>query len=103
MYHIPSIKLNSPIELRLYWSLLDRQCSLQLHTTIRIPFGSPSVNWCSHCINTHCYFGLAQHYLLYVGQVCDSGCAVTFTSNKVTIKHCTATILTLTRDKDSGL
>jgi hypothetical protein len=50
----------------------------------------------------HILPGLVQHSLLSVGQMCDSGCTVTFTANKVAVKHGAATILTGTRDKDSG-
>jgi hypothetical protein len=35
--------------------------------------------------------------------MCDSGCAVTFTANKIAITNGAATILTGARDKDSGL
>jgi hypothetical protein len=51
----------------------------------------------------HTLPGLAQHSLLSVGQVCDSGCAVTFTANKFAGKNGAASILTGQRDKDSGL
>jgi hypothetical protein len=47
--------------------------------------------------------GLDQHLLLSVGQMCDSGCAVTFTENKVTVTHGAATILTGQSDKESGI
>ena len=51
----------------------------------------------------HVLPGLAQHSLLSVGQMCDSGCAVTFTSKAVTVKHGQATILDGARDTTSGL
>jgi hypothetical protein len=51
----------------------------------------------------HTLPGLAQHSLLSVGQMYDSGCDVTFTSNKVTVKHGVATILDGTPDPDSCL
>jgi hypothetical protein len=51
----------------------------------------------------HILPGLDQHSLLYVGQVCDSGCAVTFTANKVTVTHGATTLLTSQLDKESGL
>jgi hypothetical protein len=38
-----------------------------------------------------------------MGQVCDSGCAVTFTATKVTVKKGRSTILTGQVDKESGL
>jgi hypothetical protein len=51
----------------------------------------------------HILPGLAQYSLLYVGQMCDSGCAVIFTANEVKVTQVSATILTGTRDKDSGI
>jgi hypothetical protein len=48
----------------------------------------------------HILPGLAQHSLLSVGQICDSGCAVTFTVTKVTVtNNGESTILTGLRDK----
>jgi hypothetical protein len=35
--------------------------------------------------------------------MCDRGCAITFTSTKVTVKHGLATILDGTHDPDSGI
>jgi hypothetical protein len=46
---------------------------------------------------------LAQHSLLSVRQICDTGCAVTFTANKVTVAHGATTLLTGQHGKDSGL
>jgi hypothetical protein len=46
---------------------------------------------------------LAQHSLLCVGQMCDSGCAVTLTAKKVTVTNGESTILTGLRDKESSL
>jgi hypothetical protein len=51
----------------------------------------------------HILPGLAQHSLLYVGQICDSGCAVTFTATKVTVTNGESKILTGLRDKESSL
>jgi hypothetical protein len=51
----------------------------------------------------HILPGLAQHSLLYVGQMCDSGCAVTFTATKVSVKNGSTTILTDQCDKESGM
>jgi hypothetical protein len=48
----------------------------------------------------HILPGLAQNSLLYVRQMCDSGCAVTFTANKVAVTNGAATIFTGTREKD---
>jgi hypothetical protein len=38
-------------------------------------------------IQAHILPGLAQHSLLSVVQMCDSGCSVTFTVDKITVKH----------------
>jgi hypothetical protein len=46
----------------------------------------------------HILPGLAQHSLLSVGQMCDSGCSVTFTATEVTVKNGESTILTSLRD-----
>jgi hypothetical protein len=47
----------------------------------------------------HILPGLAQHSLIYVGQMCDSGCSVTFTATDVTVTNGESTILTGLRDK----
>jgi hypothetical protein len=46
---------------------------------------------------------LAHHSLLSVGQMCDSGCVITFTAKKVVVKNGATTILTGQRDKESGV
>jgi hypothetical protein len=51
----------------------------------------------------HILPGLDQHSLLSVGKMCDSGCAITFTANKVAVTHGATTILTVQRDKESGM
>jgi hypothetical protein len=51
----------------------------------------------------HILSGLAQHSLLSLGQMCDSICAMTFTSSKVSVTHCATKIFTGQRDKESGL
>jgi hypothetical protein len=51
----------------------------------------------------HVLPGLAQHSLLYVGQMCESGCAVTFTATKVAVTNGASTILTGQRDNESGM
>jgi hypothetical protein len=51
----------------------------------------------------HILPGLAQHSLLSVGQMCDSGCSVTFTALNVMVTNGESTILTGLRDKDSSL
>jgi hypothetical protein len=47
--------------------------------------------------------GLAQHLLLSVEKMCDSGCSVTFTASNVTVTNGESTILTGLRDKESSL
>jgi hypothetical protein len=47
--------------------------------------------------------GLAQHSLLSVGKMCDSGCAVTFTATKVTVINGESAILSGMRDKESSM
>jgi hypothetical protein len=51
----------------------------------------------------HILPGLAQHSLLSVGQMCDSGCSVTFTASNVTVTNGESTILTGLWDKESSL
>jgi hypothetical protein len=51
----------------------------------------------------HILPGLDQHSLLSVGQMCDSGCSVTFTASNVTVTNGHSTILTGERDKESNL
>jgi hypothetical protein len=51
----------------------------------------------------HILPGLAQHSLLYVGQMCDSGCSVTFTASNVTVTNGESTILTVLRETNSSL
>jgi hypothetical protein len=51
----------------------------------------------------HILPGLAQHSLLSVGQMCDSGCSVTFTAAEVTVKNGESTILTGLQDQYSGM
>jgi hypothetical protein len=52
---------------------------------------------------THILPGLAQHSLLSVGQMCDSGCSVTFTASNVIVTNGGSTILTGNREKQSNL
>jgi hypothetical protein len=54
-------------------------------------------------IQAHILPGLAQHSLLSVGQMCDSGCSVTFTATEVTVTNDESTILTGLRDKESSM
>jgi hypothetical protein len=54
-------------------------------------------------IQAHILPVLAQHSLLSVGQMCDSGCSMTFTATEVTVKNGESRILTGLRDKESSL
>jgi hypothetical protein len=54
-------------------------------------------------IQAHILPGLAQHSLLYVGEMSDSDCAMAFTATKVTVTNGGSKILTGQRDKESGL
>jgi hypothetical protein len=46
---------------------------------------------------------LAQQSLLSVGQMCDSGCSVTFTASNITVTNGESTILTGLWDRESSL
>jgi hypothetical protein len=80
---------------------------------VRLPNGATIVSTHTATLNmpslphaarqAHILPGLAQHPLLSVGQMCDSGCAVTFTGTKVIVKNGGSTILTSQQDKESGL
>jgi hypothetical protein len=82
-----------PLEVRLPTGLVITST----HTvTLDIPY-LPMVARYAHVT---CF---GQHPLLSVGKMRDNGCAITFTSNKVTIKHGMVTILDGTCATDSGL
>jgi hypothetical protein len=51
----------------------------------------------------HILPSLAQHSLLSMGEMCDSGCSVTFTASNVTVTNGHSTILTGEQDKESNL
>jgi hypothetical protein len=51
----------------------------------------------------HILPGLAQHSLLSVGKMCDSGCAVTLTATKLAVTNDATPILTGQLDNESGL
>jgi hypothetical protein len=67
-----------------------------LHQHTHCNFESALITTCSQA-------GLAHHSLLFVGQMYDSGCAITFTSTKVTVTNGATIILTGQRDKESGM
>jgi hypothetical protein len=97
--------------------LANAQCTNKLLTEtpleVRLPNGATIASTHTTTLNlpslthasrqAHILPGLAQRSLLFVGQVCDSGCAVTFTANKVAITNGATTILTGQRDKESGM
>jgi hypothetical protein len=100
-----------------HFLLANAKCSNKKSTTtslaVRLPNGDtvksthtatlnmPSLPHVS--IQAHILPGLSQHSLLSVGQMCDSGCSVTFTALKVTVTNGESTILTGLRDKESIL
>jgi hypothetical protein len=51
----------------------------------------------------HILPGLVQHSILSVGQMFDSGCAVTFTATKVAVTNGATTILSGQHDKEPGM
>jgi hypothetical protein len=85
----------------------------QTHLEVRLPNGATIASTNTATLNlpslphaarhAHILPGLAQHSLLSVGHMCDNVCAVTLTSNKVTVTHGATTILTGQRDKESGM
>jgi hypothetical protein len=107
---IPTIKIKINIGLRMHCAIPGLQCSLQgkqlegSPSEVHLPYGA--VNVSTHTVSldipslptasrqAHIFPGLSQHSLslLSVGHICDSGCAIAFTSDKVTVKHDTAPI-----------
>jgi hypothetical protein len=80
---------------------------------VRLPNGAAIASMHTETLNipslphaarkAHILPGVAQHSLLSVGQMCDSGCAVKFSDTKVTLTNGESTVLTGQRDKESGL
>jgi hypothetical protein len=97
--------------------LANAKCSDKYPTTtpleVRLPNGDTITSTHTATLNipslpqsarrAHILPGLAQHSLLSVGQMCDSGCSVTFTATHITVTNGSATVLTGTRDKQSNL
>jgi hypothetical protein len=97
--------------------LANAKCSNKKSTTkpleVRLPNGDTIKSTHTATLNipslpqaarqAHILQGLAQHSLLSDGQICDSGCSVTFTASNVTVTNGDSTILTGQRDKDSSL
>jgi hypothetical protein len=86
--------LESPLEVR----LPNGAVIASTHTaTLEFPYLSTAAR------RAHILPGLVQNYLLSVGKICDRGCVVIFTADKVILKHGMAKILDGKRDPDSGL
>jgi hypothetical protein len=95
----------------------NSKCSNKKATTtslvVRLPNGDTITSTHTATLNmpylphaarqAHILPGLAQHSLLSVGQMCDSGCSVMFKASKVTVTNGESTILTGLRDKESSL
>jgi hypothetical protein len=100
-----------------HFLLANAKCSNKKSTAtplaVRLPNGDTITSTHTATLNipslshaarqAHILQGLAQHSLLYVGQMCDSGCSVTFTASNVTVTNGESTILTGLRDKESSL
>jgi hypothetical protein len=96
-----------------HFLLANSKCSNKIHTAtplaVRLPNGNTITSTHTAKLNmpalshtarqAHILPGLAQHSLLSVGQMCDSGCSVTFTDTEVTVTNGESTILTGLRDK----
>jgi hypothetical protein len=80
---------------------------------VRLPNGATNASTHTATLNlpylphaarqAHILPGLAQHSLLYVGQMCGSGFAVTFTATKVTVTNGASTLVTGQRYQESCL
>jgi hypothetical protein len=94
--------------------LLDNtKCSKKIPTAtplaVRLPNGDTITSTHTAKLNmpslphterqAHILPGLAHHSLLSVGQMCDSGCYVTFKATEVTVTNGKSTIFTGLRDK----
>jgi hypothetical protein len=100
-----------------HFLLANAKCSSKkstaTHLAVRLPNGDTITSTHNATLNIpslphaarkgHILPGLAQHSLLSVGQMCDSGCSVTFTASHVTVTNGESTILTGLRDKESSL
>jgi hypothetical protein len=84
-----------------HFILANAKCSNKIPTdtplAVRLPNGDTITSTHTATLNMpslqhtarHAYIlpGLAQHSLLYVGQMCLSGCSVTFTATEVTVTN----------------
>jgi hypothetical protein len=100
-----------------HFLLANAKCSNKIPTAtplvVRLPNGDTIASTHTAMLNmpslphaaiyAHILPGLAQHSLLSVGQMCDSGCSVTFTATEVTVTNGESKILTGLRDKESSL
>jgi hypothetical protein len=100
-----------------HFPLANAKCSNKKSTAtplaVRLPNGDTITSTHTATLNmpslphaarqAHILPGLAQHSLLSVGKMCDSGCSVTFTASSVTVTNGESTILTSLRDKESIL
>jgi hypothetical protein len=100
-----------------HFLLANAKCSNKKSTTtpleVRLPNGNTITSTHTETLNmpslppaairSYILPGLAQHSLLSVGQMCDSGCSVTFTASNVTVTNGQSTILTGQRDKEPSL
>jgi hypothetical protein len=100
-----------------HFLLANAKCSNKIPTAtpwaVRLPNGDTITSTQTATLNmpslphttrqAHILPGLAQQSLLSVGQMCDSGCSVTFTATEVTVTNGESTILTGLRDKESSL
>jgi hypothetical protein len=100
-----------------HFILANAKCSNKIptatHLAVRLPNGDTIASTHTATLNmpslphatrqAHILPGLDQHSLLSVGQMCDSGCSVTFTATEVTVTNGESTILTGPRDKYSSL
>jgi hypothetical protein len=100
-----------------HFLLENAKCSKKKSTTtplaVRLPNGDTITSTHTALLNmpvlpqaarqAHILPGLAQHSLLSVEKMCDSGCSVTFTASNVTVTNGESTILTGLRDKEFNL
>jgi hypothetical protein len=95
-----------------HFILANAKCSNKIPTAtplaVRLPNGDTIASTHTAMLNmpslshaarqAHILPGLAQHSLLSVGQMCDSGCSVTITAIEVTVTNGESTVLTGLRD-----
>jgi hypothetical protein len=96
-----------------HFMLANAKCSNKILTAtplaVRLTYGDTIMSTHTATLNmpslphtarqAHILPGLAQYSLLSVGEMCDSGCSVTFTATETTVTTGESTILTGLRDK----